>query len=122
MADLLFNMALALLIAHELDAVHWREWRLLPILRGLPDPAARVWFTLLHVPLLAAFFWLMTSAPADARAAFQIVLAVFTLIHAGMHVMLRHHPAYAFRGALSWLYILGAAIVGGAYLLAITTG
>ncbi len=118
MTDVLFNAALALLIAHELDAVHWREWRLLPVLRGLPDPAARAWFTLLHVPLLAAFFWLMTSA----HAAFQIALATFTLVHAGLHVLLRHHPVYEFRGALSWLYILGAAIMGGSYLIAVTIG
>jgi hypothetical protein len=122
MADVLFNMALALLVAHELDAVAWREWRLLPVLRGLPDPAARAWFTLLHVPLLAAFFWLMTGAPAGARTAFQITLAGFTLVHAGLHLLLRRHPAYEFRGALSWLYILGAAVMGGGYLLAPTIG
>lgn len=122
MADVLFNTALALLIAHELDAVHWREWRLLPVLRGLPDPAARAWFTLLHVPLLVAFFWLMTGAPASARDAFQIALAAFTLIHAGLHLLLRRHPDYAFRGAMSWLYILGAAAMGVGYLLALIVG
>jgi hypothetical protein len=33
-------------------------------------------------------------------------------------VLLRHHPAYEFRGTLSWLLILGAAMLGIGYLLA----
>lgn len=117
MAEILFYLTLALLTTHELDAVQRREWRLLPVLRRLPDDAGFAWFTALHVPLFVAFFWLMGSAPAEVHMMFQTALAAFAVVHAGLHWLLRKHPRYEFNNPLSWSLILGAAIAGAAYLL-----
>ena len=54
MTDLLFYLAFAGLVTHELDAVHKHEWRLLFVLRAMPDESARRAFILIHIPLFAA--------------------------------------------------------------------
>jgi hypothetical protein len=113
----LFNTTLALLITHELDAVRRHEWRILPVLRSLPDEAGFAWFTLLHAPLFVAFFWWMGSASAEARLIFQAVLSAFAVAHAGLHWLLRKHPRYEFNNRLSWSLILSAAVAGGLYIL-----
>lgn len=59
MTDLLFYLAFAGLVTHELDAVHKHEWRLLFILRAISDGSARRAFILLHLPLFAALLWLV---------------------------------------------------------------
>jgi hypothetical protein len=116
MTDLAFYLALALLITHELDAVRRHEWRILPVLRRLPDEAGFGWFTALHVPLFVAFFWWMGSAPAEARLTFQAALSAFAVVHAGLHWLLRKHPRYGFNNPLSRSLILGAAVAGALYL------
>lgn len=49
-----FTGCVALLLAHELDAVYRKEWRLLPVLRGMRDEVAVFAFILIHVPLIVA--------------------------------------------------------------------
>ena len=115
MTDLFFYLALSLLITHELVAVRRHEWRLLPILCMLPDSAGFAWFTVLHVPLFALFFWWM-GGEAATRLVFQMALAAFTIVHAGLHWLLRRHPLYEFNNPLSWSLIGGAGIAGAAYL------
>ncbi len=46
----LFIMGLCLFLAHEMDAVRHKEWRLLPILSRLGDEAGCRAFTAVHVP------------------------------------------------------------------------
>jgi Na+/H+ antiporter NhaD/arsenite permease-like protein len=120
MPDLAFYAALALLITHELDAVRRHEWRILPVLRSLPDEAGFAWFTLLHVPLFVAFLWLIGSASPEARHVFEIALSAFAVAHAGLHWLLRKHPRYEFNNRLSWSLILGAAVAGGFYILLVS--
>ena len=52
---------LATLFTHELDAVSQSEWRLLYILRTMPDAQGAFWFVALHVPLFAALLWIAYS-------------------------------------------------------------
>lgn len=73
-AAALFFLVVAGFIAHELDAVHRHEWRLLFVLRGMPDEAARRAFVLLHVPLFAVLLWLI--AHPDAAVRFGTMLGV----------------------------------------------
>ncbi len=116
MTDIMFYAVLALLITHELDAVQRHEWRLLPVLRGLPEVAGFQAFTLLHVPLFIFFFWLMGHLSPQVRQTFQIWLAAFAVVHVGLHWLFRHHPEYEFHNPLSRFLILGAGLAGIAYI------
>ncbi len=116
MADLVGYGVLALLITHELDAVQRHEWRLLPVLRNLPELAGFQAFTLAHVPLPVAFFWLMGHPSPQVRLGFQIWLDAFAVLHVGLHWLFRHHPHYDFHNLLSRSLIVGTGIAGGAHI------
>lgn len=109
--DLLFFLALAGLVSHELDAVHNREWRLLYVLRGMEEGAARSAFILLHVPLLALLFWLVAHPQASVREASRIGIDLFLVIHAALHWRLRGDANYQFHSTTSRLLIFGSAAV-----------
>lgn len=106
----------AFLGAHELDAVACREWRLLYVLRDMPEERAAAWFVALHVPMFAAFGWMLTSPSASALWTRQVV-AAFAIVHALLHYRLRRHPEYRFHSLLSRAIIVGAALAGMAQLL-----
>ena len=63
-ADPLFLTAVTLLLLHEMDAIDKREWRLLFVLRRLPDDGALRWFIVLHLPLFVALLALVAAAVA----------------------------------------------------------
>ena len=112
-ADFVFCLVFAGLLAHELDAVKRREWRLLFVLRRMPEDAARRAFVLLHVPLLAALLWLVSHPDASVRLAAFVALDVFAVVHAGLHHRLSRHASYEFRSGVS------RALIGGPALLAL---
>ncbi len=115
--DLLFYTAFSGLIAHELDAVHKHEWRLLYVLRGMEDEQARRAFVLLHIPLFAVLFWLLSHANAGIQYHTMLGLDVFMIVHAGLHWRLSGHPKYAFNTPHSRLLIYGTAIVAALHVL-----
>lgn len=110
--DALFSLGLSLLLAHELDAVRAGEWRLLPVLRSLPDARGRDAFILVHVPLFTALIWLAASSSATTRFWFQAAVDAFLVVHVMLHRAFVRHPAYDFHGALSRGLIVGAGAVG----------
>jgi hypothetical protein len=115
--DATFHAVLALLLAHELDAVERHEWRLLPVLRSLPDGIAGRLFVLLHVPLFLALFRLATHPSAGVRRRFRLALDAFAVVHAVLHRRFRDRPEYEFGGTTSRALIDGAALTGFAHLL-----
>lgn len=110
-------LGLALLIAHELDAVARHEWRLLPGFAFFEDDAARDMFVLLHIPLLLIVFWVMTHRDAGVKRAGRMVIAALLVIHGGAHFLLSGHALYEFKGIVAHLSIYGAALAGAAYLV-----
>lgn len=106
-----FAVGCCFLLTHELDAVRAREWRLFPVLGALPDEAAYQLFTALHVPLYLLIAIGLFGGDAASNG-LRLGLDLFFVVHAGLHWLLRRHPRYAFRSALSWALILGAAIGG----------
>lgn len=106
--NVLFHLAFAFLIGHELDAVTQQEWRLLPVLSLLDDDAGRAAFVAVHVPLVFALLWLSGRGGWAFHAAF----GGFCAIHAGLHWALHEHPLYTFHSALSEALIAGAGIAG----------
>ena len=88
------------------------EWRLLPVLRRLPDTQGRDAFILLHVPLIAAIIWVAANPSADVRFWFQAAADAFLVIHVVLHRAFERHPGYDFHAALSRALILDAGAVG----------
>lgn len=103
---------LSLLLGHELDAVAQSEWRLLPGLSQLGDDAGRKLFVALHVPLFVALGWaLLLSSPTWQRRT-RNGLALFMMVHVGLHAALEQPGVSSFPGDLSRVFILGAGLVG----------
>jgi hypothetical protein len=98
-------------MGHELDAIQQEEWRFFFAALPVSDQTAYRLFTALHVPLLVFILWQMPSVR------FQIGFDLFTIIHAGLHWGLRHHPQIRFNNWFSRLWIFGAAVLGAIHLL-----
>ena len=113
----LYYLGLACLFTHELDAVTHSEWRLLFVLRNMPDATASPLFVALHVPLFFAILWLSQHRKPRIRDGARMAVAAFLVVHAGLHSSLSSTPQYEFHGALSRGLILSAAVFGTAYLL-----
>lgn len=117
----LYALMLAVLFSHEVDAVSRREWRLLYVLRAMPENDAKRWFTLIHVPLFSALLWTSYGTGERVGAWTRAGVAAFCVVHAGLHLRLAGHPRNEFRGPLSWGLIHGGALLGVLYLLAVAT-
>ena len=115
----LFATGLALLLSHELDAVKHAEWQVLPLLRWLDDASGYPVFVLAHVPLFAVMLWALAHGSSAVRRNTRIGLAVFMVIHAGLHWAFHEDPHYHFAGWLSHGLVGGAAIFGALYLAAV---
>jgi hypothetical protein len=115
MQNTAFHLGWALLLTHEIDAMAQHEWRLLYVLRDLPDTTAASWFIAMHVPLFWLLSWLFTHANSLVRERSRLGLAVFLIIHALMHKRLENDPLYTFNTPLSNGIIFGAALAGIVY-------
>jgi Ca2+/Na+ antiporter len=118
MRNTLFCLGLAALFTHELDAIANHEWKVMPILRSLPEELGFNVFVLIHIPLFAVLIALISSNNSRLRKLSRLGVGVFLVIHAGLHVLFTGVDGYEFDSALSSLLIFGGAFVGGLYLLA----
>jgi hypothetical protein len=115
--DPLFYFAFSSLIAHELDAIHRHEWRLLYVLRTMADSTARNVFVVLHIPLIALILWLIAHDDETVRFYTQVGLDLFMIVHAGLHWRLSGHPKYEFNSMPSQLLIYGTATLALIHLV-----
>lgn len=113
---LCYYLGLTLLLVHEMDAVHHREWRLLYGLRSLSDTAAYPTFLWLHVPLYVLVLWLSHLERVGIQTATRTLVSAFLVIHAGIHSYVAGTPGYSF-DTLSNLFLYGAAVMGLLYLI-----
>lgn len=112
----LFLLGFALFASHEIDAALAAEWRLLYVLRGLPEPVAASAFTLLHVPVFGALLWLLFHPQGAVVCWARRAFMAFLVVHAALHARLSGDPAYAFEGWDSNGLIFGAGLAGLLYL------
>ncbi|MEO1373800.1 MAG: DUF6713 family protein [Cyanobacteria bacterium J06635_10] len=119
MKNLIFYLGFATIITHELDAMTQSEWKLLFILRSLPEEIASPTFVILHVPLIAALLWLTNNESQAVKNWSRIGLAAFLVVHSGLHKLLEHHPDYTFNSWLSLGLIYGGGLLGFVYLILI---
>jgi hypothetical protein len=119
MKNILFYLGFATLITHELDAMTQSEWRLLFILRSLPEQIASFTFVVVHIPLIAALLWLTNNESLRIQDWSRIMVATFLMVHAGLHKLLEHHPDYTFNSLLSLGLIYGGGLLGFLYWVSI---
>jgi hypothetical protein len=116
MRNLVFGLAFGLLATHELDAVRWHEWRVLPMTRFFPDDIGMMVFILAHVPLFAWLAHVCWSREDAKRLFARRIFAGFCIVHVGLHWLFRNDPTYEFTGWLSNGLILGAGLAGALFL------
>lgn len=119
MSAFLFWTVVATFFTHELDAVKRHEWRVLPVLRALPEAAGEQLFVWLHLPLFLAVIW---YGQEDAESVFALSVSVFAVVHVGLHWLFRKHPAYEFNTLSSWFLIGLTGLLGAMHLLAVLAG
>lgn len=114
-SQLFFLLGLSFLLTHEMDAIRCTEWRIFPVTAAMADEAGYLAFTAVHVPLYAILLWGLVGG--DANRGLVLALDAFFVVHACLHVLLRHLPKYGFRSAFSWALFLGAGLCGAIDLL-----
>mgnify|MGYP001791536999 FL=1 len=117
MKNLILYLGFATILTHELDAMTQSEWRLLFLLRNLPEQTASVAFVVLHVPLIAALLWLTNNESEVIKNWSRIALSVFLIIHTVLHKLLENSPNYTFDSTLSLWLIYSAGLFGLIYLI-----
>lgn len=115
--EVVFYAALGMLFTHELDAVLNHEWRVMPLIRSLPDDFGMNVFVAAHIPLFAGIIAAVASQNDKTRRLTRIVICTFLVIHAGLHFGFSNDPAYEFGAPLSAILIYGGAAIGALYLL-----
>lgn len=115
-ANLLFLTGFCFLLAHEMDAVRAKEWRLLPVLKQMDDQSGYITFTVLHVPIYVVLLWVLFN-DGDVHRGLRIGLDIFFVVHLMLHVLLRNLPENRFGSMFSWVLIVGAGLFGAFDLL-----
>jgi hypothetical protein len=115
-ASLFFYSALSCMLAHEMDAIRNREWKLFWFVKDLPEQQGYLIFTALHVPLYVLLLWAMFANQALTQSVIM-GFNLFCIVHIGLHVLFRKHPDYLFHSWFSWALIIGAGVAGAIDLI-----
>ena len=116
MKRMIFYLGFGTLLTHELDAMLNHEWRVIPLLRTLPETSGITVFIVAHVPIFALLIALVASRDLRIRRYSRLGIALFLVAHGALHVLFQSHREYEFSGLLSNLLIFGGAALGLIYL------
>ncbi len=112
---LFFLLGFCLLLAHEMDAIRVKEWKIFPIFNRMKDESGYIAFTALHVPAYALL--LLGLVGGGASRGLIIGLDVFFIVHVILHLVFYSHPENRFRSPFSYVLIFGAGVFGALDLL-----
>ena len=116
MREIVFYLGMGTLFTHELDAMANHEWRVLPMVRMLPNDMGMIVFVIAHVPIFAVLIALVASSNDRTRARSRLVISGFLVLHGLVHALYMNHPNYEFSSILSNTLIFGGAAFGAVYL------
>lgn len=116
MKKFIFYLGLSTLLTHELDAVANHEWRVLPMLRALPDDIGMLVFVPIHIPIFTGLIALVSSPHPKTRALTRLGISTFLVVHGLLHFLFIDFPNYEFSTLLSEILIFGGAGFGAVYL------
>lgn len=80
---IVFAINIVLLILHEMDAIYWKEWRIL--LGTDDDHKGRIVFLLAHIPLLLILLFAMMYTDTTFGQITSLVLGTFLTVHYFLH-------------------------------------
>ena len=92
------------------------EWRLLYVLRSMPDERAMFWFVWLHIPLYGLMVWLIHHPSHRVQSGSRNLFAVSLVVHAGIHLYLSGELLYTFNSVQSQTLIYLGALCGLVFL------
>jgi len=107
----IFVLIVSLLLIHEMDAIRVREWRMFIGLKNLHDETAYRIFSLAHLPLYIAAFFILASGGALAKLILYYVIDAFLIVHAIIHYGFRKNPNNGFTSLFSKAIIYSLAIL-----------
>jgi len=111
MMDLfLFYIGISLFLIHEMDAIRYEEWKMLPFLSSLNDKQGYYIFITLHIPLFITLFWFLTNISTSKMII--IGIDIFMIIHLILHILFLKHKNNKFKSIFSWFIIISIAICG----------
>jgi hypothetical protein len=113
---IVITLLISLLFTHEVDAVLQAEWRLLYVLREMPEALASQCFVAIHVPLFVLCVGFAYHPASNAQIVSRVAISAFAIVHAGLHFRLRNDPLNLFESTLSLGLIYGPALLGVCYL------
>jgi len=116
MKYLAFYLGFGTLVAHELDSMFNHEWRVVPIIRSLPDETGMIVFISAHIPIFAILVALISSKSSKTRRTTRISIGLFLVLHGLLHILFKSHPAYEFSSMFSYALIFGGSVLGITYL------
>jgi len=116
MKKFVFYLGLSTLLTHELDAMSNHEWRVMPVLRALPDDIGMLVFVAIHVPILAGLLTLVASPNPSTRSLTRLGVSAFLVTHGLLHFLFIGYPGYEFSSLISKILIFGGAALGIIYL------
>ncbi len=105
-----------MLLTHELDAMSNHEWRVLPLVRALPDDIRMLVFVAIHRPIFGGLVALVASLNPRIRALSRLEVSAFLVIHGLLHFLFIGYPDYPFSSLISEILIFGGAGLGAMYL------
>ncbi len=106
--DVFFQLGIALIVMHEMDAVRCKEWRIFPGLSALSDQWGFVLFMFAHIPL---YFLVLINFQSGSET-FRFGFDVFLIVHVVLHILFLRHQNNLFRDWISWGIIGGAGFFG----------
>ena len=112
----IFALELALLFAHEMDAIRKQEWKMFIVLKDMADEKAYLVFMLLHVPLYTILLFLLFS---DMKTLGYYIADIFLVGHCLLHFCYRNHPANKLKTVVSNILILAAGFLAIVHLVVI---
>ncbi|HEX2995344.1 MAG TPA: DUF6713 family protein [Anaerolineales bacterium] len=80
---IVFTTNLALLMLHEMDAVFWKEWRIL--FRTNDDHRGRNIFLLAHIPLLMILLSALIYSNTTFGRVVSLITGLFLIVHYFLH-------------------------------------
>jgi hypothetical protein len=117
MKNIVFYLGLGTFATHELDAMTYHEWRVLPLTSWLPDEYGILVFLFLHIPLFAILIALIASTNEKIRYRSRIGISIFLIFHGLLHTLFMGNANYEFFASWSNILIFGGATLGIIYLV-----